>query len=63
MTYYEPPEWAIPTRAELAREEYEDWLADTYEERFREFCDRTGTDPENVGSAVAYEREFNEEQP
>ena len=58
----EPEEWEIPTRRELQREEHEDYLIETYEARFREFCDRTGLDPEATASALAYEQEFIEEQ-
>jgi len=62
MTYRQPEEWEIPTRQELLREEAEDRLIASYEERYHEFCDRTGLDPEATASVLAYEQEFIEEQ-
>ena len=47
-----------PTRAELAREAYEDWLATTYEARFAEFCTTYGYDPEEVEAVLAYEEHW-----
>jgi hypothetical protein len=54
-------EQRAPTRAELEREAYEEWLADTYERRYRLFCWAEGLDPEDVGSVLFYEKEWEEE--
>ena len=50
-----------PSRAELQREEFEDWLAETYEVRYASFCGIYHLDPEDVGSALLYEEFWWEE--
>jgi hypothetical protein len=59
-----PLEWwqhdHAPTRNELEREEAEEALRDSYEERFREFCEIESLDPEDAESAQAFEEWFSE---
>ena len=45
----------IPSRIELLRDAYEDWLASTYEARFLAWCHLYHRDPEAVGSAVEFD--------
>lgn len=49
-----------PTRSELAREAYEDWLADTYESRLADFCAVYRYDPEGWIAVAEYETYWNE---
>lgn len=53
-------EWEQPSRAELERDLYENWLADTYEERYQAFCWEQGLDPEDMASVHAYENAWKE---
>lgn len=55
----ELPEYA-PSRAELAREEHEDLMRDTYEVRYQEFCRRYLLDPRDGESVLTYEQEWEE---
>lgn len=49
-----------PSLAELNREAYEDWLADTYEARYQEFCREYHLDPVDGQSVHIYEEEWEE---
>ena len=55
-------EQRAPSRAELAREEHEDMMRDTYETRFVAYCHRNWLDPEDVGSVLIYETEWEEDE-
>lgn len=50
----------VPTPIEAARDAHEDWLIDTYEERYSGFCHRTWRDPESVDSVMAFEEWWTE---
>lgn len=50
-----------PTRAELHREQVEEWLIVSYEERYRGFCQEHHLDPEDPDSVHAYEEEWKEQ--
>lgn len=51
-----------PSRADLDREAYEEWLAATYEERFLVFCGEHWLDPQDLGSVLAYEDWWEEQR-
>lgn len=50
-----------PTKAELDREAYLDWLEETYEARYQEFCRHWHLDPYDTRSVLAYEEAWEEE--
>ncbi len=51
-----------PSLSELQREEHEDQQRETYETRYQGFCQREHLDPDDVGSVLAYEREWADEE-
>jgi hypothetical protein len=51
-----------PTRAELERERYEEWLVDTYEDRYLDYCDEHRLDPDDTRSVLAFEEAWEEER-
>lgn len=61
MSWYEDDP-LVPSRAELDREAYEDWLAETYEARYQEFCREQMLDPQDPASASIYEEAWLDEQ-
>ena len=55
-------EWYAPTRQELEREQHEEWLIATYEERFHEFCEAHLLDPDSITSVLMFEGWFNDRE-
>ena len=51
-----------PSRAELAREEHEDLMRDTYEVRYQDFCRRNLLDPQDGESVLIYEHEWEDDE-
>lgn len=49
-----------PSRGEAARDAHEEWLAETYEERFLGWCRENRRDPEAVTSVLAFEEWWTE---
>lgn len=49
-----------PTRREAEREAVEEWLENTWEERYEQWCRRFGYDPEDNENVHAYEEEWEE---
>lgn len=51
------PEDRAPSRDEARREEYEEHMIDTFEDRYLEWCAVNEKDPETVGSVIEFDRE------
>jgi hypothetical protein len=47
-----------PTRREAEREAYEEWLENTWEERFERWCLSLSLDPQDNTNVHAYEEEW-----
>jgi len=51
------PEYLRPSRREAAREAGEEWLADTYERRYLDWCRKHMQDPDDVRSVESFEED------